>query len=606
MADNIELSTGSGGATVKTDDDGSAHWQYVKVSFGADNTQTRVTSSVGLPVDILAGTATIGEVTIGAATGAAGDLAKAEDAVHGSGDIGVMSLAVRNDTLAALAGTDGDYAPFQVNATGALYIQEGAALDVSAATLTVNAHAVTNAGTFVVQEDGAALTALQLLDDAVATLGTTTYTETTTKGNVIGAVRNDTLAALAGTDNEIAPFQVNASGALYIQEGAAMDVSAATLTVNAHAVTNAGTFVVQEDGAALTALQLIDNIVHVDDAAFTLGTHSGVMMMGFAGTQSVNANDAGAIAMETDGAVHIHDGGNSITVDGTVTANPASGTIDTVTTVTAVTDITNTIDSTISGAALTALQLIDDPVFADSAAFTLGSSKVNVQGGVFQSGTPTALTDNDAGAVLLNSTAGQMVELMASTAVIGSVINAGTFATQNTAQASTNTQEMVGDVAHDAAAAGNPVLIGSRATAAIEALTEVAEADASYIATDLQGAIITRSYCTAQEQVEFYIGNTDGAEDAVTGLDAGGAGVHNYVTSIIVHNAHASTNGFVTLLDGSGGSISAVFPAPATGGVVHRFDPPWKQPTANTALFVDVSAAITTMHITISGFQGQG
>ena len=71
----------------------------------------------------------------------------------------------------------------------------------------------------------------------------------------------------------------------------------------------------------ITALQLIDNAVHVDDAGFTLGTHSGVMMMGFAGTQSVNSGDAGAIAMETDGSIHIHDGGNTITVDGTVTAN---------------------------------------------------------------------------------------------------------------------------------------------------------------------------------------------------------------------------------------------------------------------------------------------
>lgn len=38
-------------------------------------------------------------------------------------------------------------------------------------TLTVGSHAVTNAGAFVVQENGAALTALQLIDDAIATLG---------------------------------------------------------------------------------------------------------------------------------------------------------------------------------------------------------------------------------------------------------------------------------------------------------------------------------------------------------------------------------------------------------------------------------------------------
>ena len=44
-----------------------------------------------------------------------------EDAAHASGDAGSMSLAVRNDALAALATTDGDYAPLQVSAAGALY-----------------------------------------------------------------------------------------------------------------------------------------------------------------------------------------------------------------------------------------------------------------------------------------------------------------------------------------------------------------------------------------------------------------------------------------------------------------------------------------------------
>lgn len=48
---------------------------------------------------------------------------KAEDAVHASGDTGNMILCVRNDTLATLAGTDGDYAPCQVSATGGLYVE---------------------------------------------------------------------------------------------------------------------------------------------------------------------------------------------------------------------------------------------------------------------------------------------------------------------------------------------------------------------------------------------------------------------------------------------------------------------------------------------------
>jgi hypothetical protein len=60
-----------------------------------------------------------------------------------------------------------------------------------------------------------------------------------------------------------------------------------TVTVNSHAVTNAGTFAVQVDGSALTALQLIDDPVFADDAAYTLGTNKG--------------NVAGGIAVQTDG-----------------------------------------------------------------------------------------------------------------------------------------------------------------------------------------------------------------------------------------------------------------------------------------------------------------
>jgi len=46
----------------------------------------------------------------------------AEDAAHTTEDTGQFVLGVRNDTLAALGGTDGDYVPFQMNADGALFI----------------------------------------------------------------------------------------------------------------------------------------------------------------------------------------------------------------------------------------------------------------------------------------------------------------------------------------------------------------------------------------------------------------------------------------------------------------------------------------------------
>lgn len=46
----------------------------------------------------------------------------AEDAVHVSGDRGIMALAVRKDTAIALAGADGDYIPLIVDASGRLHI----------------------------------------------------------------------------------------------------------------------------------------------------------------------------------------------------------------------------------------------------------------------------------------------------------------------------------------------------------------------------------------------------------------------------------------------------------------------------------------------------
>lgn len=55
-------------------------------------------------------------------TGAAG-LGKAEDSVHASGDVGVMLLAVRKDTAAALS-ADADYHVLEVNSTGGLYVSE--------------------------------------------------------------------------------------------------------------------------------------------------------------------------------------------------------------------------------------------------------------------------------------------------------------------------------------------------------------------------------------------------------------------------------------------------------------------------------------------------
>lgn len=115
------------------------------------------TFAVQLSAALPAGTNGIGKLTansgvdigdvdvtsVAPGTGAS-SLGKAEDAAHTSADVGVFVLAVRADTAASTAGTDGDYAGLIVDSAGRLWC------NVSN-TVTVASHAVTNAGTFAVQ-----------------------------------------------------------------------------------------------------------------------------------------------------------------------------------------------------------------------------------------------------------------------------------------------------------------------------------------------------------------------------------------------------------------------------------------------------------------------
>lgn len=55
---------------------------------------------------------------------AATNLGKAEDAAHTDQDVGVMALAIRDDTLNARSGAENDYEPLHTNADGALWVKD--------------------------------------------------------------------------------------------------------------------------------------------------------------------------------------------------------------------------------------------------------------------------------------------------------------------------------------------------------------------------------------------------------------------------------------------------------------------------------------------------
>lgn len=203
-----------------------------------------------------------------------------EDSAHTSGDKGTQALTVRKDTAAAIAATDGDYSPLQVDADGGLRLSP-----------------TSSSGSVFASEDTIQLVQsnTQAVEDSVVpafkTLGTDTYTEATSKGVVIGAVRRDADTTLVNTTNEFTPLQVDANGYLKVEvfDGG-----------GSHTVDNNGTFATQVDGAALTALQLIDDPVFADDAAFTLSTSKGHVMAGVA--VNTDGTDPTAVSAEGDAA----------------------------------------------------------------------------------------------------------------------------------------------------------------------------------------------------------------------------------------------------------------------------------------------------------------
>lgn len=122
MADNVTITQGAG-TDIAADEILSVKYQRIKVTLGADGVNDAdVSSSNPMPVSVAA---------IVPGTGAT-NLGKAEDAVHASGDVGVMSLSVRKDTAAATSGADGDYQPVITDANGRLHVIEASGAAVAA------------------------------------------------------------------------------------------------------------------------------------------------------------------------------------------------------------------------------------------------------------------------------------------------------------------------------------------------------------------------------------------------------------------------------------------------------------------------------------------
>lgn len=504
-------------------------------------------------------------------------LGKAEDAAHSSGDTGVMSLAVRNDTLAALAGTDGDYAPLQVNASGALFIQEGAALDVSGATVTVDGSGVTQpvSGTVTANlgaTDNAVLDQLEL---------------NTSYGDSVGA--GTEAAALRVT------IATDCTGVVSV------DDNAGSLTVD-----NAGTFATQVDGDALTALQLIDDPVFADDAAFTLAS-SKVMMAGAIRDDSLTTltaveGDAVPLRVSSTGALHVTGagGGTQYNVD------DAAGGTDTGSALLVVRD-----DS------LTTLTPADGD-YTTLRVSSTGALHVTGGGGGTEYtedvatanpivGTATMMERDDALATLTPiegdwaamrcSATGALWVAVDGTVTVGShaVTNAGTFATQVDGDALTALQ-LLDDVVvvEDAAAAANPtgnVMMSVRQDEVGSTAIASADNDVQALRSNQFGELKVTQIPDSTSEFKYAVIDAASSGDN-TIQAAAGAGIKIRVLSVFLVAAGTVNARFES---GAGGTaLTGQMNLVVNTGFVLPFNPAgWFETADNALLNLELSAAIS-------------
>lgn len=454
-----------------------------------------------------------------------------EDVATANPIVGKAIMIERDDALTTVTPVEGDNIGLRGTAEGALWTQDfnsdailadttaiktaveildnaiagsemqvdivSSALPTGASTLAEQQSQTTHLAT-IAGDTTAIETAVQLIDDTVATLGTTTYTETSTKGLTIGAVRRDADTTLVDTTNEIGPLQMNAAGQLKVEV-----FSGETLPVSMTSTTVTGTVAVTQSGTwDEVGINDSGNSITVDYATTGSGTATGALRVELptngtgviatvgAVTAITNALPAGTNNIGDVDILSIAAGDNNIgNVDVvTVPSDPFGANADAAATAgstgsmqakfrlmtsqldsikTAVETLDNTVGGSelqvdivsaptltvnshavtnagtfavqVDGNALTALQLIDDPVIADDAAFTPATTKVMMAGFEADESSTDSVDEGDGGAARMTLDRKIITTIQPHTAGGLSVFNAtssdGSTALTNTAQA---------------------------------------------------------------------------------------------------------------------------------------------------------------------------
>lgn len=206
MADNFTTAAGAGGDSFGADDIGGIKYERVKIIQGADGTNDGdVSSAAPLHAQLRSEFVDDAAFTPGTSrcTVIGGQLDNTGTDPVDEGDAGALRMAANRCLYVNVRDNAGNERGLNIDASGQLAVTVAASQTI----------ATTNAGIFAVQVDGSALTALQLIDDAIATAGSAI----TAKGNAIcgtdgtnarivktdssGELQVDVLSIASGTNN---------------------------------------------------------------------------------------------------------------------------------------------------------------------------------------------------------------------------------------------------------------------------------------------------------------------------------------------------------------------------------------------------------------------
>lgn len=259
-------------------------------------------------------------------------------------------------------------------------------------------------------------------------------------------------------------------------------------------------------------------------------------------------------------------------------------------------------DGAARGSATGTLALGDDGTYLQSLACSAaGRLSVDVNSSALPSGAATSALQTqpgvDVGDVTINNASGASAVNVQDG---GNSLTVDGTITANLA-AGTNTNEVVGDAAHDAAIAGNPVRVAGRALTTD--YTAVAAGDTADLITTLTGKIVNYPFANPNQSWSYAaasggIVNTTG----VTIKAAGGSGVRLYLTDLHVINGHATVSTDVQIRDGASGTVLwRGFAQAAGGGISVHFVTPLRG-TANTLLEVACGTTGSAIYVNAAGF----